>query len=718
MNHFCMKNFYFILLLVLNNWCIAQNQKSYYVSPSGKDSYPGTIDKPFATIQKAQKVIREEKKHDENFSFIVYIRKGNYFIHKTIVFDSTDNGTVDNPIVYTAYKGEDVHIHGGIIIPVSKAIAITDKKILERLNPSVRGKVLQINLRASGIKDYGTIYPKGFGRPYTPSAMELFCNNEAMRLARWPNDSLVPLGKVLDPGSIPRNGDFSQRGGKFEYNIIRPSHWTKAKDFWISGFFKYGYADDAVKVAALDTVNKTITTVQPTMYGFESGKIFQRWYAFNLLEEIDEPGEYYIDRSTGMLYFYPPKEGLKTIELSMLETPLLSFENASYIIFKNVTYECTREMAVYIERGSNIMIDSSTFRNIGTMAVCIGKGIEPFNVLQLTGSGKPVSRTVGSLYGTLYVNTTLDRQSGNNHVISNCKIYNTGSGGIILGGGNRLTLGSGNNLVYNCSIHDFNRLDRSYKGAVNIDGVGNIIRNCEIYNCPGVAILMHGNNHLIEYNNIHDAVTDGDDMGAIYYGRDPSELGNKIQYNFFHHLGNAHGSIMAVYHDDGACGATVTGNVFYKAGSRTVMIGGGNDNRYYNNIFIDCPLAFHLDNRLMNWAKDLIEKNGLFEQRLNAVHYKQPPYSIAYPNIVNYFEDKVGLPKRNYIERNVFVNVKMIDNGKAAWSYIGQNLTLCDTDIFIDFQHENFALKSSSEVFKLMPDFKNIPFEKIGILKN
>jgi len=271
--------------------------------------------------------------------------------------------------------------------------------------------------------------------------------------------------------------------------------------------------------------------------------------------------------------------------------------------------------------------------------------------------------------------------------------------------------------VENCLIHDFNRLDRSYKVGINIDGVGNAIRNCEIYNSPGSVIMLHGNDHLIEYNNIHHAVIDGDDMGAIYYGRDPSEFGNKVQYNFFHHIGNQHGMIMSVYHDDGACGMKVTGNVFYKAGSRTVMIGGGNDNVYESNIFIDCPLAFHLDNRLMGWAKSSLDKDGIFEQRLAAVNYKNEPYSSAYPSLVNYFEDSPGLPKRNFINNTVFVNVEKIHNGKPEWSYIGESYSVDGDPGFVDMENMNFELKPDSEVFKQLPGFKVIPFSKIGLQK-
>jgi hypothetical protein len=203
-------------------------------------------------------------------------------------------------------------------------------------------------------------------------------------------------------------------------------------------------------------------------------------------------------------------------------------------------------------------------------------------------------------------------------------------------------------------------------------------------------------------------------MGAIYYGRDPGELGNKIRYNFFHHIGNSHGIIMAVYHDDGACGAEVTGNVFYNAGSRTVMIGGGNDNVYRNNIFIDCALAFHLDNRLMGWAKGFVERGGLFEKRLQAVNYQQAPYNTTYPSSAKYFEDAPGLPKRNFIEQNVFINVKKIHNGKPEWSYLGKNLALDGDPGFVDAKKMNFELLPTSEIFKLLPGFTSIPFNKIG----
>lgn len=660
-------------------------------------------------------MIRELRKNNSNDSVIIYLRQGTYRFKESFLLDSIDGGTKNAPVIYTAYQGEEVHLCGSVAVPVNKAVKVTNQKILSRLDQGASNNILQVNLRDLGIKNYGIIKPKGFGRPYEPSAMELFINSSAMKISRWPNDSLVRTGKVIDPGSIPRNGDTTNRGGKFMFDVMRPQRWAAANDIWISGFFKYGYADDAVKIDHLDLVNKTITTLQPHMYGFENGKIFQSWFAFNLLEEIDVPGEYYIDRQNGMLYFYPPSENIKEIELSLLETPLVQLIRTRNVIFKNIIFESSRGIGMYIEGGDSNTADHCTFRNLGLMAILIGKGIASFHQLQHAGTGEPASAIAGSLYAHLYKNTTLNRDAGTNHLITHCEIYNTGSGGIILGGGNRLTLEKGNNRVEFCRIHDFNRIDRSYKSGVNIDGVGNVIRNNEIYNCPGSAILLHGNDHVIERNEIHHAVTDGDDMGAIYYGRDPSEYGNKVVNNFFHHIGNDHGMIMAMYHDDGACGMEVTGNVFYKAGMRTVMIGGGNDNIYRNNIFIDLPMAFHLDNRLQHWANNLIQKDGLFEQRLEAVNYQQPPYSTSYPLLKNYFSDSVGLPKRNYIDNNMFVNVKLLHNGQSKWSYIGKNYFTCDQSVFEDYEKMNFNLKKNADVFKIMPEFKSIPFSEIGV---
>src|SRR5258708_37181419 len=96
-------------------------------------------------------------------------------------------------------------------------------------------------------------------------------------------------------------------------------------------------------------------------------------------------------------------------------------------------------------------------------------------------------------------------------------------------------------------------------------------------------------------------------------------------------MGELEGVNMAGYFDDGACGSEVYGNVFYAAGSRTIMGGGGSYNHIFNNVFIDSKLAFHLDDRLSNWAKRSLDSGGVFALRLRQVRDDAPPYPTAHP---------------------------------------------------------------------------------------
>jgi hypothetical protein len=89
--------------------------------------------------------------------------------------------------------------------------------------------------------------------------------------------------------------------------------------------------------------------------------------------------------------FYQPEEELKTIEVSMLEEPLVQLKNTSFIHFNGISFECSRGIGVYIEKGNDNKIDNCVFRNLGIVGVCIGKGIEPFAELTHEGDGQPAS---------------------------------------------------------------------------------------------------------------------------------------------------------------------------------------------------------------------------------------------------------------------------------------------------------------------------------------
>ena len=692
-----------------------------FVAPSGKDTNNGSKNAPFATLQRAKSELRKipagRKKR-------VIVKKGIYYLSKPLIFSRRDSGKKSSPVLFQAEKGAEVIISGGIKIPLNKVKKVTDAAIIARFVPEAKDKIYTVNLAPFKIKKYGKFGPRGFARPYIPAPNELIINGKAQTVAQWPNlgQKAIRLGKIIDKGSIPRNGDKSGRGGIFGWNNDRPLRWTKADNFYLSGLFMHGYADDTVKITKLDTEKKTFTTKTPHMYGYGNRRPWNTWVAKNLLEEIDQPGEYFVDIKTQKIYFYPSvsMKEIKTISLSTLERPMISLLGASYIEFQGITFQDSRGIGVYIEGGTSCMIKDCVFRNLGIVAVNIGKGSKPPKHMTHEEKMKPLSGEIGLLYTHIYADPTYNRLGGTNHGVVNCKIYDIGAGGIILGGGDRKRLKPAGNFVRNCEIHDFNRLDRTYKTAVNIDGVGNKIQHCKIYNAPGTAILLHGNNHITEYNEIFNVMLDGDDQGSYYLGRDPSEFGNILRYNYFHDIGisSTTHSTWTVYYDDGACGNIAYGNIFRRAGKGGVfLIGGGSYNKVTNNIFIDCRLAFHIDNRVQGWGKSMLKKGGIFEKRLKAVKYNGRIYSKAYPELAKYFKDSPAVPK-NLIEKNLFYKCARVLDRTFKTTTWRDNWNAKNTNPgFANIAKGDYSLKEDAEVFTKIKGFEKVPFKQMGLKK-
>jgi hypothetical protein len=570
--------------------------------------------------------------------------------------------------------------------------------------------------------------PRGFSRAYVNPGLELFLNDGPLQLARWPNQGTAPLGEVLDPGAAPREGDASGRGGVFTYVGDRPGRWTRAEDLWVSGLFRYGFADDTLPVKAIDPSARTIALAQAHTYGLGGGQPWHAWYALNLLEEIDTPGEWYLDLRTGVLYLWPPARfEAGRLAVSLLDGPLVALEEASYVVFEDLTFEVSRGMGVYIEGGTGNRIVGCTFRNLGTVAVCMGQGARPRTgplgswerVLPAERGEpvaiEPVSREPGDLLQGLYADTAWDRRAGTNHGVVSCDIYNTGAGGVVLGGGDRRTLTPAGNYVENCHIHDFNRLDRAYRGAVNIDGVGNRVAHCLIHDAPHCAILLSGNDHRIEYNEVHHVCRLADDMGAFYMGRDPSQRGNVLRHNFWHHNGGGRGgATCTVYLDDGTCGQTVVGNVFYRNRGQTVWINGGHDNTFEGNLFVESGAGIAPGWEAPQWNEWV--RSPLQTLRLRqAVDVTRPPYRDRYPGLAGILSDDPNLQRGNQVLRNVMVRSGEPGGGRNE---LQDNLVTADDPGFVDPARLDFSLRPDAVVFQRVPGFEAIPFRAIGLQRD
>jgi parallel beta-helix repeat protein len=717
-------------ILIFSTFSLAAE---FFVAENGDNGNPGTKEKPFATLEAARDAVRSSGKDTVT---VVNIRQGRYFRDKTFELGKKDSGTEQNPVVYRAYKGEKVIIDGGILLKAVDFTPVTDKEILSRIiEESARPNIWQIDLKKYGIRDFGELGARGFRRPYRPAPLELFIDGVPQRLSRWPEQGGLNFGKVIEPGSVPRFGDFSLEPAVFEYETSRPENWTKAKDLYISGIFNYGYADDTIKAAEIDTGKKTIKTAMPHLYGLHK-RDFTYWFALNLLEEISSPGEYYVEKESGILYCYPSDLSADSvIQVSILEDVMVAMEDVSHVKLENLIFENSRSSGIYIESGSSNLIAGCTLRNLGELAVQIGRGIEPYPAgLYDTEGGfadsakkvyQPISRRVGSWHEHIYEFPAFDYDGGAGHKVLSCDMYNTGTGGILLGGGNRKTLTPAGNTVENCDIYNINRLDTTYKAHINVHGVGNRILNNHLHDAPGMAVYVHGNDHVIRFNEIDHVLKDISDQGSIYMGCDHSELGHKIEYNFFHHLFNFHQGghgVQAIFLDDDILyPASIFGNVFYKTGNTGVIkFNGGGGASIANNIAIDSPRLLQIGPTVERAIERALDKiNDPDDIKYKRIHQSAPedfsgvdltkePYKSRYPYVCHTVKtgEFLGTPQwNNYIVKD-------------------------DLSQFEDPDRLDFSIKKGSPILNKTAynvkdhilginaaevGFKDIPFGKIGL---
>lgn len=715
-------------------------QHNFYISANGSNMWGGTREHPFATFERAQMAVRNVLlRKGSGYGVTVWVFGGTYCFTKTFSLDSLDSGTENAPVIYRSMPGEKVYLVGGDAISPSAFEPIKDPAVLQKITThNQAGKyVVRADLKKLGITDYGELKQYGFSVPVVPAPMELFFNGRPMQLARYPNVYEITMGAVVDPGSIPRSGDTSNRGGIFKYTDLHESLWAGIKDVWLQGTFHWGYADDVIRVDSIDTVRHEIRLASPDLYGLASdGKPYQHYIALNVLQELDNPGEYYIDRDSEFLYFWPPEKMQEAeIFVSMLAHPLVSLLNASHIIMRGFTLEYGRGLGIYMEGGGHNLIAGCVIRDMGTAGILIGQGSEPVrgsSGLYTNYKGVPVSGKIGDLITHLYNDKAWDRDAGVCQKVRSCDIYYTGSGGIFLGGGDKRALIPGHCSVMNCRIHDYNRRNKFLYAGIDVNGVGDTVAHNEIYNSNYQGIyVISGNNNIFEYNDIHDVAMNSDDISPFYIGGDPSDRGNIVRYNYFHNIGKEDRLVMGVYLDDGACGTTVFGNVFYKTGTYgTVYSNSGSENIVKNNIFISSyGPAIHLKSEWYDFAKEAVQSyfgsNGLYRNRLTkTVDIYKPPYSTAYPKLKHFLDllpdgkTYAGMrPAGNVMEWNVIYDCPASLRLTAPYARFDSlnNFITNEDPGFINAEQQDFQLKDNSIVYKILKGFKRIPFDKIGL---
>ena len=703
-----------------------------YVAPGGSDAATGTRDAPLATLRAVRQRIRDLRSRGRlpSGGTTVEIRGGRYEWIEPLELTAEDAGTASSPIVYRACPGEKVTVSGGRTLKAWQPV--TDPAILDRLDPAARGKVYQADLRAAGVGEYGDLmldaawklqdrhhradgqheattgdaraaqsFAKRTGRKVEPR-LELFHGGEPMQIARWPNVGFMRIDKVLGKTKMNVRGAVGCKEGILGYTGDRPRRWVNEKGAMLRGYWFRDWIVQSQKIESINTDKRVIALAKPyhNYGGYKKGQWF---FGFNLLCEIDTPGEWYLDRERGVLYFWPPtplKDARAEVSVS---DGLFTLRGTSHITLRGLRLEAVRGTAVRMEDSSNCQVVACSLRN------CTNYGVSIFD--------------------------------GKDCAVIGCDITATGGGGVFLTGGDRATLTPGGHYVENCHIHHFARWDRMYRPGVLMTGVGLRAAHNLIHHAPHSGIVYGGQEHRFEYNEIHNVCYEAHDCGAIYGGRSWAMRGDIMQYNYIHHLaGKDGGSCNGIYLDDANSGTTVRGNVFHQT-MRPVFIGGGRDHLVENNIFIDCPQAFHLDARYApgNWAArygdpriDKARKTGV----LNGVRFREPPYRTRYPKLASMLDDEPTLPKGNILRGNIFWRGDRQDLRRTGWDRppeskswknawwhhiqrsaydlltIENNLVDVDPK-FVAEQAGDFQLREDSPAWQM--GFRRIPFREIGL---
>lgn len=660
-----------------------EKQGDIFVSPTGDDANPGTAESPVRTPQRAVELARSLSQEEK----VISLADGEYNI-SAITLTQEDSGI-------TFYAENKAVFNGGLTLDPA------DFKPYE-------GNILVLDLIQYGVTPDRIGDVRAFGQYNTAEKYdaagslycELFCNNERMTLSRYPNKGeYLYTGKIVDNGDSKEvytssgtqtNADWETmkfpRGGTFEVSsdvVERVKSWEKSSDIWMFGYFQYDWADSTTPLAAVG--DNTLTTEYASVYGFKEGTPY---YFFNVFEELDQEGEWYIDRDGLKLYFIPP-EGFEQhpLELSLETGNLVTIDGAENVVFDGITFTGTRASAVK-GVGNNIVVRGCTIRNVGE------------NAIELTG----------------------DR----NRVEDN-EITATGKGGVILTGGDRQTLQSSENVVSNNLIYDWSQVYRTYQAAVSLNGVGGTCSHNEIYDSPHEAITYTGNDHIIEYNVIHDVVLESSDAGAIYAGRSWSSYGNVIRYNCIYNIGSGEFAPSGIYFDDALSGQEAYGNFLLNIPGNGFLLGGGRDLKVENNLIVNAATPIFYDDRAIagiedgGWFTHANTPDSTLWKSLEEVDIHSEAWKNAYPELAELSDDFENTddpafaanPAGSSVKNNVTVNEKKGTNdiAKRAEQY---------SEIVNNFTYRLKANPFTADGVYLLSQppegFEQLPFDQMGRL--
>ncbi|MDO4628999.1 MAG: LamG domain-containing protein [Planctomycetia bacterium] len=613
----------------------------------------------------------------------VTILPGIYRVTGTFRLEAQDAGTEETPILYTVSDPEKTCFTGGLDV-TDYAVSLTEndpawmrftKKarrniyavkldkvpgFAECLATMADGKIPAVGNRGGGSGPDAAAWVQLYATT-AENAENLHTGHHAelLTLARYPNDGFLTTKKVIQ-GLHQSEGQWApaiftihETDGDSERQLTekRLAHWKNAKDAWLFGSWTALWTQSMMTLKDVDLTQKT--------FHAGSGNVRENhpFFVLNVLEELDAPGEWYLDRESGTVYFWKGDLTPKNARfcLSLYDQAFIEMDRADWTIFEGLTLELGSRCAAKILNGYRNQLVNCTIRNFGTWGVVLN-----------------------------------GRESG----LYACTLQNFGGGGVQMHGGKTTPEGSQPAGLYaeNTEIDGFSLIDLAYTPAFHMDGTGNRVTNCKLHNSPHHVFRVEGMEHTIEFCEVYDAVYQGDDQGAIDMWGNPALRGHVFRNNYWHHIGT--GCLRTPYRqeapsmtdaqrvgrakklansfaaqlcgqggirlDDAISRVLITGNVFQECSSHVfgcVQIHGGKDNLIDNNLFIGSVGCISLSPWSQDrWLDEISNKWRPYMERVTGIkEFNEKgmcPLMEKYPDLATIPEN----PNRNYFTRNLVLD--------------------------------------------------------------
>ncbi len=539
-----------------------------HVAPDGDDRANGRSprpigdDGPLATVAAARDRIRDLRAAGELTGPIeVLVQAGRYELTETLRFDDRDLADPDTAVTYRAV-GE---------------VRLSGSRRLDGFAP-LPGETGPVVTRALTPDDDGL------------TLRHLCYDGTWLRPARYPSfqpDDPVAGGWSFVPGElVDIHSDGFGEPDSFPIDDDRPATWSHTDGVEVVVFPRYNYGNDIVGVATIE--GDRVRLAAPASSEIYPG---DRYHFQHVLDELDQPGEWCLDRAGGRLVLYPPGP----VEDAVVETPVLE----SIIVVEGTVpppVQLTPEKDTWFDhdqamgsqrRPEDFTAGHLTFSGF-TLEGCFGDAV----VLRHVRACRIVGCTIRTAAGF-----GVRVWSGAHCEVTDCDVRDVGKGGIEVAGGYRTGFSaryeSCGHRVSNNHVHHYGQ-QHAHVGGIAANGVGITIDHNTIHDGPRWGVLSRGNTNVIEYNHIHHVCLESADTAAIYLvDRDFTMRGTVIRHNHIHDvLGfdrvdgewTSPAYAFGIYLDDFSSGVEIRGNLIHGTPRAGVYLHAGQDNVVEENL--------------------------------------------------------------------------------------------------------------------------------------